>query len=295
MDTLEAYLVRGEYLRTIREAEELLLDEELPLSQKAWAYRILGGARARSGDPYGALKVLEMAQSLSLKVQDWDCLGAARVDLGIAWLMIGDYGSSIESFQSYLLDHNRYSKAKSFQGVAHFNLALAYRRARRYQASVEHYTQALSWFTERGYTLQAGQTHQNLAWAYCLNGHYIGAGLQLAIADTYLDVCGQSFQAEQLVCRSLYFLGLGQLGTSMLMVEEVLRPSRTAVTDTHRGHAAWIAGCVALRARHLEMAAFFADMATQFALDAKEPAIMSQVSLLRAEIAKRKSEEEAAG
>lgn len=295
LTALEGYLRRCEFLQAIREAESLLLLPGLPQQDKRRTYRYLGRARGQAGDPYGARKLLEMSQVLALEARDWDCLGMARAELGITWLMTGDYASAIDSFRSYFLDFKRYQEARSAEGLVHYNLGLACRRRRDYPAAIEHYTRAVAWFTERGYTLHAGQTHQNLVWVYCLDGNYDEAERELTTADSFLEVCGPAFQAEQLVCRALYHHCIGQIGTSMLAVEEVLRPTRTGVTATHKGHSAWIAGCNALRARHYDMATYFADLATQYALEAKEPAIMSQASLLRADIAKWKGEGEAAG
>lgn len=294
MAAIESHLCRGEFLQAAREAERILL-LDLAQWERARVCRYLGRSRGQAGDPYGALKVLEMAHVLAQESRDWDCLGLARAELGITLLMTGDYANAIDSLQSYFLDFRRYNEARAVEGLVHYNLGLASRRRRDYPAAIDHYTRAVSWFTERGYTLHAGQTHQNLSWLYCLDGNYDEAERELITADSFLDVCGPAFQAEQLVCRALYHLCTGQLGTSMLMVEEVLRPTRTGVTPTHKGHAAWIAGCVALESRHHDMATYFADLATQFALEAKEPAIMSQASLLRADIANRKAEGEAAG
>lgn len=292
---LEGALHRGEYLWAARLAERLLLEPSLSQRHKAKLYRMLGRARGQGGDPYGALQVLEVSRVLATETRDWDCLGFVRAELGIAWISVGDYGNAVDCFKAYYADFNRYGEARSAEGLVHYNVGLAHRRMRNYPIAIEHYTWAVSWFTERGYTLHAGQTHQNLTWVYCLDGNYDEAERELTTADSFLEVCGPAFQAEQLVCRALYHHCTGQVGTSMLMVEEVLRPTRTGVTATHKGHAAWIAGCNALRSRHYDMATYFADLATQYALEAKEPAIMSQASLLRADIAKWKGEGEAAG
>lgn len=295
LDRLQGLVRRGEFIQAIREAEGLLLLTNLSTSAQARVLKYLGRCQAQLGDFYGAVRVLETAHVLARNSRDWDCLGLARAELGIIRLLIGDYSNAIDVLQTYFLDLEHYTEARAAEGLVQYNLGLAHRRRRDYRAAIERYTLAVSWFIERGYTLHAGQTHQNIAWVYCLDGNYDEAERELTTADSFLEVCGAAFQAEQLVCRALYYHCTGQIGTSMLMVEEVLRPTRTGVTATHKGHATWIAGCNALRARHYDMATYFADLATQYALEAKEPAIMSQASLLRADIAKWKGEGEAAG
>lgn len=260
---------------------------DLSARDQARLFRLGGRATAETAGPYAGLKLLELALHLALKAKDWDCLGGTRVELGVYWLMVGDIPNAIEYLKSYLLDLERYTSAKGYLGHVHYNLGLAHRRRGDLAAAVSHYEAAVEWFTEKGYTLQAGATHQNLCWLYCLGGQHEEATRELELAESFGEVCGQGFRVEQLVCRALLYRVQGSLGEATKMAEEVLQPGRQGATPAHKGNAAWIVSTIALEVRHYPNAKYFADLAITYALEAKDTAIMSQANKVKAEIARR--------
>lgn len=268
----------------------------LPLSlrDKAQVFRFFGRARSQSGDPYGGLKTLEMAIPLALKAKYWDCLGKTRVELGISWLTVGDLPNSVDNFEAYLLDLPRYDTAKDYLGHVHYNLGLAYRRRRDHDRAIQHYIAAVEWFTERGHTLLTAETHQNLAWLYCLQGNRDMAEVEIEIAETFSEVCTSEFRVEQLVCRAFLHVLNKQVKRSAELIQEVLQPGRPGCTDSHRAHACWIGGKCLLAIFAFDDAQAYADFAIEYSLRSKDTGAMSLATALKAEIARRRRESDEA-
>jgi tetratricopeptide (TPR) repeat protein len=293
---LEVYVRRGEFVKAQREAERLMLLPDLTPREMGRLFRLSGRARSESGDPYGGLKVLELAIPWALKAKDWDCAGKARAELGISWLLVGDIPNAIDNFRAYLLDLHRYDEAATYLGHVHYNLGIAYRYRKDYDQAVSHYREALEWFTQRGYTLQAGETLQNLTWLYCMKGDTVSADESLTLAETYARVCGPEFKVEQILCRALLLKTQRQIQPALQLAQELLEPGRPQCTTSQKAYAAWIVGSIALSVWNVENAWYFANLAIKHALNAKNVFAMSQASALRAEVYRRKqSAEEAAG
>lgn len=291
---LEEGLQRGDFDRVIRDAYRHLLTPGLQPRYQAVLHRLAGGARGRSGDPYGALKPLEMAISLALKSKDWDTLGLARADLGIAWLTAGDLPNAIDTLQSYFIDAHRYQGALKVLGHVHYNLALAYGRRRDFQAAVPHYQEAVHVFKDRNQPTLLCMAQQNLAWLFCMAGTPYSAEQELAKCESLSQECGQPYQSQQLVCRAFQLEQTQRVGDAMKLVEELLW--QRAPEPAHRGYASWIAGKVALRLRQYDHAGYYADLAIRWGLDAMDPGIMSLASNLKADIAQLTTQKtEAAG
>jgi tetratricopeptide (TPR) repeat protein len=285
---LDEHVRRGEFVQAIQEAQRLLTLPDLTSGQRGSICRLLGRAKGESGDPFGGLKVLELSIPLAMKAKDWDCLGKARAELGISWLTIGDYSQAVECFQAYLLDLHRYDSAKSYLGPVHYNLGLAYRRRKDHLRALYHYHQAVEWFTERGYTLHAGKTHQNLAWLYCLEDDAQNAEIEVQVAESFAEVCGTEFKTEQLLCRSFIHILRKEVVPAVTLACEVLQPGRPGTTDTHRANANWLAGRCSLALYNFDSANAFAAFATEYALRANDTAAMSLASNLKAEVARRR-------
>jgi tetratricopeptide (TPR) repeat protein len=287
LSRLEGYVRRGELVQAFQEAQKLLVLPDFPSRQKGKLYRLAGRASGELFGPYAGIKLLELSVPWALRAKDWDTLGAVRADLGTFWLMIGDYSNAVEWLQSYLLDYQKYDKAGGLLGHAHYNLALAFRRQLKYAQATEHYRQALEWSTRKGFTMQAGVTHQNLAWLYCLLHEPDLATAELDVAETFSDVCGEGFKIEQMLCRAFVLRLTKEVKSAIKLVCEVLEPKRAHATSSHRANAAWIGGSVALDLREYDQAVYFADMSTKYALEANDTAAMSQASKLKAEAVRR--------
>jgi tetratricopeptide (TPR) repeat protein len=209
---------------------------------------------------------------------------------------VGDYVSTIETLQAYLLDFKRYQTAKSYLGPVHFNLGLAYRRRKDNLRALHHYHQALEWFSERGKTAQAGKTHQNIAWLFCLENDPDKAESEIELAETFSEVSGPEFMTEQLLCRAFVHILRKEVKQAVALAAEVLLPGRPGATDSHRANANWLAGTAALAVYHLEGDSAFADFAVEYSIRAKDTAAMSLASQLKSEVIRRKaSRDEAAG
>jgi tetratricopeptide (TPR) repeat protein len=242
------------------------------------------------------MKAMEMAIPLALASRDWDCLGKARAELGTAWVFAGDYSNAVDCFLAYLLDYRHYQTAARYLGTVHYNLALAYRRRKDNLRAVEHYKEALEWFSERGHTLMSGKTHQNLAWLYCLEQNLEAAEAEIQLAQTFAEALGAEFKTEQLICRAFLHMLRKEILEAVKLTQEVLQDGRPGTTETQRAHAYWLCGRVALAIYDLDTAQAMAELATRHALLARDPSAMSLASSLKAEVARRRQKnDEAAG
>jgi hypothetical protein len=162
---LEVYVRRGEFVKAQRGAERLMLLPDLTPREMGRLFRLSGRARSESGDPYGGLKVLELAIPWALKAKDWDCAGKARAELGISWLLVGDIPNAIDNFQAYLLDLHRYDEAATYLGP--FNKTWAWPTATERTTPVHCTTTGKPWNGLRNAAIHCQQAKQLRTWPGC--------------------------------------------------------------------------------------------------------------------------------
>lgn len=287
IERLEALVSRGELLQAHREAKRLLIEEHTNPASQGRLYRLLARIHAETGEIYAATKLYELAWPLLLKALDWDYLGMVRSELGITWLTIGDIPAAINCFAAYLLDFERYRRARSSRGFVHYNYGLALCRSRRPQEAAAQYHEALEWLAVHGFTELIGETHQNLAWLHCDLDELEQAERALDLADSLSDRLPPRFKTQQLVCQAYLLMKQKRIGSALNLVEEILNPGRPDTLPAHRGHAAWIAGTIAVQCGWEDSARFFADVIADEAVNGIDVGIANRLSTLRKLVADR--------
>jgi tetratricopeptide (TPR) repeat protein len=287
IEQLEALVSRGELLQARREANRFLIEGNLLPANQGRLYRVLGRIHAEQGEVFAAAKMYELAWPLLLKSRDWDYLGMVCSELGIMWLTIGDLPAALSCFGAYLLDFEHYQRARSSRGFVHYNYGLALSRSRRPREAVAQYHEALEWFAEKGFTELFGETHQNLAWLYCDLDELQLAKRALIVADSFSDRLPPRFRTQQLVCRAYLLMKEKRIGSALALVEEVLNPKRQDSLAAHRGHAAWIAGTVAVKCGREDTARYFAELVANEVVEGNDLGVANRLSTLRKMIAER--------
>lgn len=284
IERLEGYVRRGEFLHAAREAERLLMVPDLPDAERADIYRLVGRVRYELKDLYTAAKMFELAVQLAFLTRRWDCLGAARAELGATWLSLGHLDSGVEQLRAYLVDLHRYDAAKAYLGHVHFNLGLAHSRRKEHGAAIRHYGEALQWAIDRGQVDFALRTYHNLAWEYVAIGDSDSAGANLDLAESLTERCEPVYRIDQMVGRANQLRCRGEIGAAMALVKEVLNPSRQDTSHNHRGNAAWIAGKVAQALDQLNLARIFMETARYHALEAQDVWVLDRVRELEVDL-----------
>lgn len=159
---------------------------------------------------------------------------------------MGDLYRGMTYLRNDLQDLDQYTEAATVQGKVRFNLALAYKYRRQYREAATYYMEALDWFTLRGFAAEKGMAHQNLAWLFCTLNQLDDARSHLELADGYRDTLSPKFDAEQICCWAFYYWKIGQVGSAMNLIQEILLAGRPGVDAHHRGQAALIGGQIAL-------------------------------------------------
>ncbi len=287
LDRLEEHFTRREWLHADREATRLVMLEPLSDRDLGRLFRMWGRAKAGLSEMQAAKKLLEKAISHAAAAGDWDCLGAARSELGTLYITDGDIYRGIRSLRAYRQDIARYQDALVYQGKVAFNLALAHRYQKQYQDAITYYNEALAWFTAHDWRTEKGMTHQNLAWLYCTMNRLSEAKEQLELADGHRESAPASFDAEQICCWALYHLKAGQVGSAMDSVQEILLADRPGVTAHHRGQAALIGGYVAIRLGQRGAAEQMLDLAMAAAIDTGDRALAEECTELQSAIGRQ--------
>ena len=124
LDALERHMARGEWLQAKQEAERLMLCRVLSSRDLAQIYGLSGKACVELGEYPQAIAVLKLACQYAEKAAEWDILGRARGNLGVAYLSVGDYDAAWECWRDFLSDLAHYTSARRFEGRIHFNIGL---------------------------------------------------------------------------------------------------------------------------------------------------------------------------
>lgn len=245
LGALERHMARGEWLQAKREAERLMMCRVLSTRDLAQIYGLSGKACVELGEYPQAIAVLKLACQYAETAAEWDMLGRARGNLGVAYLSTGDYDAAWECWREFLADLARYTSARRFEGRIHYNIGLVYRYRGEYDTAAAAYLQAMAKFEEAGDKRDAADCQQNLGYALCLAGNPQLALPYIVAAETQSESFPPDFTSQQLLLRALYYRQSGNLKASLSCVSELLAPGRLGVTLQQRAEADWILGLIA--------------------------------------------------
>lgn len=291
VDRLHSLVATGQFLTAYREAERMVMDPDLDPSLRAKVF--IAGARAAFGlrEIYTAAKMAEKAVETAELGSDWEDIGNARLVSAIVYMELGDTSQAMRFFRLFFKYLDRYPGMQSKTAYAYYNMALTYQQRREYAEAMNSYKLAVEDFLKLGNKAGVLASLQNSAWVMLLQGRTTDAEPIIAQAEA---LCSQleitEYQVTQLVVEALYARQTNHPDQAKALCEEVFQPGRQGALDRHRAEAAWIMADLTLEARRLPEATMFADLAVNYALQAKDPHLMNLASEVRHRVLRKKNE-----
>lgn len=265
---LEQLLTAGVYLQAKREADRLLLSDDLDLLTRGQAERYACAASLNVREFYAAAKHGERAVALAEQLQEPDLLARAHYDLGVTYVHIGDSHMADHHLSTFLaMSDQLESDQDRYLAVAHYNSSRVCRQRRRYPEALAALATAESLFRKIGNDLLAVRCHQDIAWCHLLLGNPDQASPHLQEMEHYLQQHEDADLAADLLCeKALWYRLKGDLPTSAALCEEIFQPGRPGVRAHQLAEAAWIMGENMLAVGRIQEAQIFANMALEHAV-----------------------------
>lgn len=249
--------------RRLDEARELyckmLTEGPVTTEDHLWG----GMATWRMGDTRGARRAFELG---------WadEPIGMVRgqlcMMLGVVLREIGETCAAVDYLERFLGGMDTYPELRTVAtGSGHYNLAMAYKGARRYQESITAYEVAIAEFRREGMTDYLRRALQNYAWVLCIMGDAQRAEISLT-------------DAEELITDNQ---GRWQQELGWAFAEAVAGRKSEALTRCGKitanewappmnvvSHAYWVAGRVTLDMGQIDAAEVMQKAALEWALKA---------------------------
>lgn len=210
-------------------------------------------------------------------------LGRVRLSMGTLLREMGDTTAAIEYLESFIAGIADYPSLQPVcDGVAHYNLGLAYRCARRYDDALQAYETASNEFRRNDFPEYLRQALQNLAWLHCLMANVQAAEAALVEAE---DLCKTDLARWHQRIGWAYLEAISGERTSALNRCEAIIKAEAVAPAAVVSHAFWVAGQVALTLGQVEQAGMMADQAVSWSLRVKDDIRpMQDANSLRREI-----------
>lgn len=285
LEKLHGHLARGEYLQAKREAERLLMLGGMDDADISRVYRAGGKACLELREYYAAVKLLELAVEYGKRAGDWDVVGRARHNLGVAYLWLGDFAQAEQVLNRWLRDLPRYQHLQHAQAEVYVNLGILYRHRHHNAAALAYYAMGQEMFTQFGQWRGTVHCLLNCAWIHLMERRPAEAARLLEAAAHYLQsVPDPDLQAHYFCMKALLARIQEDYSASMAYCEEIFA-GRPGASDYHLSEASWIAGENALDLGRMSEARIFASLAMKYALQARYPLLMNLACDLKTKIA----------
>lgn len=221
-------------------------------------------------------------------------LGKVRLGMGNLLREMGETTAAIERYLAFIHEVERYPELKSVcLGVAHYNLGLALRCARRYDEALQAYETACHEFRENDFPDYLRQCLQNLAWLHCLMGNTPQAESALVEAE---DLCDSTEARWQQQVGWAYLEAVsGERSSALTRCDRIIKAESEAPPEVV-SHAYWVAGQVALTLGQIDQASMLVDQAISWSIrvpDDVRP--MHDANRLRRDINQRKLHKDLSG
>lgn len=278
---LEDYVAQRLWYQAKQEADRLLRLPDGYLRDQEYLVVLLSGGKARygEGDFLGAIAFFERALQKAFTLGRTESVATCRVALGAAYIQTGELQQASEHLLSYLAELHRFRVGAKWEGHVRYNLGLVCRRSGRVSEGIEHYLEAVNFFVQRGFYRDAGDSQQNLAWLYLLDGDAEAARPHLDCAESYAHHLEPEYRAEMLCCWARYYMVTNQLAIATTYAEEILVGQTPGVLPKHKSMAAVIAGDIALLLEEIEKARLLAQRGIQFAEESREDPELIRMAL----------------
>lgn len=168
---------RGDGAYVLRHADAVLMEGLCPADKAGWVFYYKSDAALDAGETVLAIAAGEQALLWAVQQPDSELEGRIRLTLSYALLRLGRVAEASALLEQYLADLDRRPEWQRHEGLARFNLGVAYRHSGRLSEAVQQYRQALS-LPESQPGFHA-QIRQNLGWALLLLGDAPAARMQL--------------------------------------------------------------------------------------------------------------------
>lgn len=221
-------------------------------------------------------------------------LGKLRLALGNLLREIGETSAAIEQYEAFIVGIGDYmTLAPVCYGVAHYNLGLAYRCARRYDEALRAYETGSAEFRRNDFPEYLRRCLQNMAWLHCLMGNVQQAEAALLEAE---DLCKTDHARWHQRIGWAYLEAVsGERTSALTRCEGIIKAEAMAPADVV-SHAYWVAGQVALNLGQFEQADLMANQAVTWSLQVKDDVRpMQDANALRREIYQAKIHKHQAG
>lgn len=231
-EALAAAAKRGEYGYVLEHADALLLKGVCPPEKVGWVFYYKCDAALTAGKPVLAIAAGEQALTWAQQAKDTELEGKVRLCLGYAMLRLGRVAEVAALLEGYLAGLKKHRAWKAHEGLARYNLGVAYRHAGRLREAVEQYRKAIE-LPESIPGLRV-QIRQNLAWAYLLLGEETLAREQLdAVAQHVRDTLSLARLTSLWVDRAALHLLEGDLVGAKAACQQVLAALDEKQRATH--------------------------------------------------------------
>lgn len=291
VDRLQTLVASGQFLAAFREAERLGMDPTLDHVDRAKA--LVAGVRAAAGlrEVYAGAKMAEKAVEFAELSDDWNEIGNARLHAALIHRELGDTSQALRFFDLFLQYLDRYPIMQTKTAHAYYNKGLTHQQRREFSEALEAYRLAAEDFEKLGNMAGVVASIQNSAWVLLLQGRPADAEPYMARSQMICSHLDQpEYQVSQLVLEAVAAKLIGDPDGAMSLCEEVFQSGRQGVSDRHLAAASWVMAEVSLEARRLHEAGIFADLATSYALQAREPHLMNLAGEVRQRVLSKKSE-----
>lgn len=279
---LRAHLERGEYLQARREADRLIQVGDLVGENLVQAYRGSAQAHYYLQDVFAAIKLGERALESAGNLGSWEFIGKARYDLGEFHLTLGDYHKAYDYLMQFLTDLNHYPALSTLEGWAQHKLGLVFRHRRQYADSLTYHHLAASLHKRNGELRTAMEALRGIIWVHLNMGEPDQAWPYIQEITAYLQEHNdEGLAASLLNDTAYYYQQVGNLKASMDFCAEAMAPGRPGVDDHILATACVIAGENAFNLERREEAHMFTNLAQEYALRAKQPALMNRAVTLK--------------
>lgn len=225
---------------------------------------LLGALTARfqpSPDYRQARQALERAEACH---PSGITLGKMRLAMGNLLREVGETTAAIECFVAFINEIDSYPELKPVcLGVAHYNLGLALRCARRYDDALLAYETGCREFRANDFPDYLRQCLQNLAWLHCLLGNVQLAESALVEAE---DLCNSAEARWQQQIGWAYLEAIsGERSNALARCDRIIKAEAEA-PPVVVSHAYWVAGQVALTLGQIDQASMLADQAISWSI-----------------------------
>ncbi len=221
-EDLAGAISREDHEFVLEHADAVLIQGDCPPEKVGWVFLYKCAAALGTGQLVLAIASGEQALTWATQQKESALERQARLCLGYAMLRTGRVSEAVGLLEGYLAGMANHPAWQKQEGLARFNLGVAYRHSGRLHEAVAEYRKALA-LPEDSPGLHV-QIRQNLAWALLLLHDAVGAREQLdAVAEHVRETLSLSRHISLWVDRAALCVLEGDLSRARDACQQVLQ------------------------------------------------------------------------